>query len=186
MGAHGRDTLRHERHGVGEGSEGPAVRRMVMVAMAACLLVSCSTTEDPTRESGPDQTASASPAPGETASGFPSPAVRPHRPAGELPTVPATDSAATLARQLDRAATTLRTRDPGSTAARIAAEFHQVAVSLLVVTPVAFRRKVTALLGRHAARVTRSDVRAATLLRSLGEPQQQLPRWRIVEPPPAT
>ena len=81
---------------------------------------------------------------------------------------------------------TLRTRDPGSTDARIAAEFQQVAVSLLVVAPVAFRRRVTALLDRQAARVTRSNVRAATLLRSLGEPQERLPRWRIVPPPPAT
>ena len=55
-----------------------------------------------------------------------------------------------------------------------------------MVAPVAFRRRVTALLDRQAARVTRSNVRAATLLRSLGEPQERLPRWRIVPPPPAT
>lgn len=90
-----------------------------------------------------------------------------------------------FARQLERAAATLRMRDPSSTAARMAAEFQQVAVSLLVVAPVAFRRRVTTLLDRAAASVTRSDVRAATLLRSLGEPQERLPRWRIVEPRPA-
>jgi hypothetical protein len=161
------------------------VRRVVTLIMA-CLLVACSTTENPTPESRPDRTASVSATPsGGSASGVPAPAARARRPVGKLPTVPATDNAARFARQLDRAAATLRTRDPGSTAARIAAEFQQVAVSLLVVAPVAFRRRVTALLDRQAARVTRSNVRAATLLRSLGEPQERLPRWRIVEPPPA-
>ena len=164
------------------------MRRVVTLIIAACLLVACSPTENPTPGSGPDRTASVSPTPSgaSSASGVPSQPARAHRRVGELPRVPATDSAARFARQLDRAAATLRTRDPGSTAARIAAEFQQIAVSLLVVAPVAFRRRVTALLDRQAARVTRSDVRAATLLRSLGEPQERLPRWRIVAPPPAT
>ncbi len=91
------------------------MRRVVTLIMAACLLVSCSTTENPTRGSGPDRTASISPTPsGGSASGVPPRAARAHRPVGELPTVPATDSAATFARQLDRAAATLRTRDPSS------------------------------------------------------------------------
>ena len=166
--------------------EGPAVRRVVTLIIAACLLVACSTTESPT------------PGPGSIARrrslrglrGDPPPEVPLRRLAPPsrrgAPTVPATGSAARFRAAARSCRGDAGTRDPSSDAARIAAEFQQVAVSLLVVAPVAFRRRVTALLDRQAARVTRSNVRAATLLRSLGEPQERLPLWRIVPPPPAT
>ncbi|MDQ4007412.1 MAG: lytic transglycosylase domain-containing protein, partial [Actinomycetota bacterium] len=41
-----------------------------------------------------------------------------------------------------------------------------------------------ARLRADAARVVRSDVRAARTLQQLNDPQPRLPRWRIVRPPP--
>jgi membrane-bound lytic murein transglycosylase B len=159
----------------------------VTLAMAACLLVSCSTTETSNGETEPDRTAAISPTPsGPTVSRPASPTAHPDQLIGELPTVPATHDAATLAHQLNRAATTVWTPGATTTDVRRAAEFQQLAVRALATAPAAFRRRVTTLLHRHTARVIRSDVRAATLLHSMTEPQQQLPRWRIVAPPPAT
>jgi membrane-bound lytic murein transglycosylase B len=101
-----------------------------------------------------------------------------------LPRIPAARAPA-LARQLDRAATTLR--KPGSTRpddVRRAAEFHQLAVRALAAGTAAFRTRVTTRLRPDTARSTRSDVRAASLLQALTSAQTKLPRWRIVAPPP--
>jgi membrane-bound lytic murein transglycosylase B len=160
--------------------------RIATLTMAACLLVSCSSTEPSNREARADHPAASSPTPsGGAAPGPPSPTARRDRPVGELPVVPATHDAATLAHQLDRAAAALRGRDPAAAEVRSAAEFQQLGVRALATAPAAFRRKVTSLLDPQTARVTRSDVRAATLLHSMTAPQQQLPRWRIVAPRPA-
>lgn len=144
--------------------------------MAACLLASCTATEPP----DPGTT------PGAPTVAAPTPTAQPGEPVEELPALPAMEDAATLADQLDRAAETLRARDAGESDARRAAEFHQLAVRALVTAPVSFRRRVMDRLPRRATRVVRADVQAARLLGSMTEPQQELPRWRIVAPLPAT
>jgi soluble lytic murein transglycosylase-like protein len=103
----------------------------------------------------------------------------------DLPTLPATRDAAVLARQLERAVATIR--DPGAAPSdvRRAGELQQLAVLTLATADPAFRKEVTARLHPQTAQITRSDVRAARLLRALTSPQPRLPRWRIVEPPPA-
>ena len=103
--------------------------------------------------------------------------------AEELPEVPAAHAAA-LAHQLDRAAVTLRVRKAAPADVRRAAEFHQLAARALAAAPAGFRARVTTRLRRDTARSTRRDVRAAQLLQAMGEPQRELPRWRIVAPPP--
>ncbi len=154
---------------------GRPVRRVVTLAVSACLFVSCSSTEPPGRESGPER-------PTATA-GTPD---KPSEQEVDLPTVPATDDAAELARQLNRAGATLRARDAEESDVRRAAEFQQVAVRALATAPAPFRREVTGLLDRATARSARGDVRAASLLLSMTEPQPKLPDWRIVAPPPAS
>jgi membrane-bound lytic murein transglycosylase B len=144
---------------------------VVTLTMAACLLASCTATEPSDRETTP---------------GAPAATAQPDEPVEVLPELPVMDDAATLADQLDRAAETLRGRDAGESDVRRAAEFHQLAVRALATAPASFRRRVMDRLPRRTARVTRGDVRAATLLGSMTEPQQRLPRWRIVAPPPAT
>lgn len=166
-----------------------AARRAATLTTAACLLAGCSTADSPNRETSDDRTAAVSPTPSRDAiSPSPSPSARgrPDRPVGEPPTVPATHDAPTLARQLDRAAATLRQRHPATPDLRRAAEFQQLAARALATAPAGFRRRVLTRLQPRTARVTRSDVRAAALLDALSEPQQRLPRWRIVAPRPAS
>ena len=150
-----------------------AARRAVTLTLAGCLLASCSNAEPSHPESGPEPPAATSPTPGGEAAS---------RPAEEPPRVPATQDAATLADQLHRAAATVRTEDPASPEARRAAEFQQLAARALATAPAGVRRRVLTRLQPRTARVTRSDVRAAALLDALNEPQQRLPRWRIVAP----
>lgn len=145
-------------------------RGTVALAMTAGLLVSCS---DGSREA--DSSAPSPTSPAGAAEAGPA-----------LPPAPATDDAARLAGQLDRATATLGARGAAAADVRRAAEFQQLAVRALSAAPPAFLRRVLGLLDRRTARDTRADVRAAGLLRSmLGEPPKQLPRWRIVRPPPA-
>jgi hypothetical protein len=87
---------------------------------------------------------------------------------------------------MTRAAVTLRTGGQASPEVRRAAEFQQLAARALATAPAEFRQRVLALLPPGTARVARSDVRATTLLDSMTQPQQRLPRWRIVAPPPAS
>ena len=144
-------------------------RRAVALAVSAGLLASCS-------EGSPDRDRPASSPTMAAPDGA--------RPA--LPSAPATDSAARLARQLDRATATLRARGAPAADVRRAAEFQQLAVRAIATARPAFGRKVTGLLDPRTARATRDDARAAGLLLSmLTDPAQELPRWRIVRPPPA-
>ena len=156
-------------------------RWAVALAMSACLLVACS---DGSREGdrpAPSPTSTAPPTEPRPTSAPESTEVVP-----TLPPVPAKESAARLAGQLDRATVTLRARGAVAADVRRAAEFQQLAVRALTAAPPAFLRKVIDLLDRRTARDTRADVRAAGLLRSMhSEPTQELPRWRIVRPPPA-
>ena len=147
-------------------------RRAVALAMAAGLFVSCSDgspeRDRPARPPGPPGSPAA---PGEAG------------PA--LPSAPATDDAARLGRQLDRAAGILADRRSSAADVRRAAEFQQLAARALAAAPPDFTRRVTGRLDTRTARETRDDARAAGLLRSmLSEPAQELPRWRIVQPPP--
>jgi membrane-bound lytic murein transglycosylase B len=140
--------------------------------MTACLLASCSGTGTSEPEAGPD--ASIAPTPS---------ANTPDDPVRGLPTVPARH-AAPLARQLDLAAATLRKPDATPPDVRRAAEFQQLAVRALAMAPAAFQQGVTSRLPAGTARSTRTDVRAAGLLRAMTTPQRTLPHWRIVSPPP--
>jgi membrane-bound lytic murein transglycosylase B len=156
--------------------------------MFTSLLASCSIPGTVDRKTQPARTASGSATTdGDTAARPPSstPQSTSDVTLGELPAVPATDNAAALARQLDQATATIRERDATATDVRQAAEFQQLAVRALANASAASRRRVTSRLAHDTALIVRGSVRAARALRSLGEPQQQLPRWRIVAPPPA-
>lgn len=160
------------------------VRWAGTLTLAACLLVSCSTTQTSDRETGADAAAASRPPSGDTAPRLPSPTAQPDEDLGELSKVPARRDAATLAHQLDRAAATLLEPNAATTDVRRAAEFHQLAVRALATAPAAFRETVLTRLDPDTGRFTRSDVRAAMLLDAMTEPQQRLPGWRIVTPPP--
>jgi membrane-bound lytic murein transglycosylase B len=160
----------------------------VTFTLAACLLVSCSTEGSLEGETESERMEGVSPTPsGETAATLlpPTQLRTPAETLEKLPTTPATHATA-LANQLDRATATLREREATATDVRRAAEFQQLAVGTLATASAAFRQKVTTRLHHDTARVTRSMVRAARLLHSITEPQQKLPRWRIVAPPPAS
>lgn len=166
--------------------------------MAVSLLAAC--TGEPGQESpaAPDPTASGSPTPSEsrTLSGSPTgsgsadfparSAASQATPKGaleDLPTVPSTRNTARLAGHLDAVAATLRDPESPPDDVRRAGRFHQLAVRALAMEPWPFRRKVTADLQRHTARLIRGDVRAAQLLGALTTAQESLPDWRIVAPP---
>ena len=147
-------------------------RRAVALALVAGLSVSCS-------GGSPERDRPARSPDSPTSRGLPA-GTRP-----PLPSAPATDDADRLGRQLDRVAEILRDRRSSAADVRRAAEFQQLAVRALAGAPPAFTRKVTGPLDPRTARETRDDARAAGLLRSmLSEPAQELPRWRIVQPPP--
>ncbi len=141
------------------------------LTLLASLLASCSipgTADRETRPASPSQST-------------------PDENLGELPPLPATDSAAALARQLDRATATIWERDAAAADVRRAAEFQQLAVRALATESAGFRRDVTSRLHPDAALVVRSMVRAARSLASMSAaPPRRLPKWRIVAPPPAT
>jgi hypothetical protein len=154
----------------------------------ASLLASCSVPGTADHATQPARTANGSAkSPGDSAARPPStPQATPEETFGELPAVPATDDAAALAAQLDDATATIREEDAEVIEVGRAAEFQQLAVRALATASAASRRAVTSRLDHETALLVRSSVRAARSLRSLGEPQQRLPRWRIVAPPPAT
>lgn len=154
----------------------------------ATLLVSCSIPAAMDQDTHPVRTSNGSATPSGDASSAPTstPQSTPGETVEELPAVPSTDSAAALAGQLHLATATIRRRDATAPEVRQAAEFQQLAVRALAAARAGFRRRVTSRLDGDAAVLVRSSVRAARSLRSLGEPQQRLPRWRIVAPPPAT
>ena len=179
------DEARRRRRRLGLHVARPAVTLL----MAGCLLVACGTQPTRDHETESDRTVSGSPhSPGQVAgrSRSPAPQATPDSVLGTLPRLPRARDATALARQLDLAAATLRDRDAPETDVRLAGEFQQLAVRTLATAPDAFRRKVTAQLRPHTARVTTSDVRAARALQGMNDPQPTLPRWRIVAPPPAT
>jgi soluble lytic murein transglycosylase-like protein len=163
------------------------VSRWASLAVLAGLLAACSIPESSNPDTEPAPTASGSAAShADSADGAPSasPQATPDETFRALSPVPATDDAAALASQLDQATATIREQDATAPEVRQAAEFQQLAVRALATASAAARRRVTTRLDHDTALVVRSSLRAARSLRSLGEPQQHLPRWRIVAPPP--
>jgi soluble lytic murein transglycosylase-like protein len=98
--------------------------------------------------------------------------------------VPTAREPAALARHLDRAAAILRDRAAAPQDVRRAGEFQQLAVRALAEAPDRVRRKVLAGLQPETALVVRGAVRATGLLAAMTSPQETLPRWRILPPPP--
>ena len=147
------------------------------LAMAACLLLSCSAPDHQARSGGP------STAPGSAAS--PVPQSGPDEVLGRSPAMPVAANAPALARRIERAAATLRDRRAAADDERRAGEFQQLAVGTLATASDAFRRDVTSRLRPQTAVVVRGAVRAARLLHAMTSPQRRLPHWHIVAPPPA-
>lgn len=167
------------------GTDGRRARSAAAVLTAACLLVSCNAGQTGDAVDDRDRTSTTSPTPsGATAQGRPSAPAVPGDAFGDLPAVPGKVDAASRARQLELAATILRSDEATRVEQRRAGEFHQLAVRHLAGATAPFRREVTRLLPAGTARVVRSDVRAARLLSSLTDPQSEFPRWRIVAPLP--
>jgi hypothetical protein len=165
-----------------------AARAVVWIAMACCLVASCGLgedTQDPQTRSDP--TASWVPAPpGESANRPGTPATRssPDGAGGAVPTVPTTRNAIALAHQLDNATATLQDRRAPAAEIRKAGEFQQLAVRALADSADEFRRRVTTRLHPETAMVIRSSVRAAWSLQTISSPENTMPQWRIVAPPP--
>lgn len=101
-----------------------------------------------------------------------------------LPAFPA-HRAGPLAAQVARADRMLRGSAPGSASFQRAAEFWQLAARRLAVGERRFRQEVLGALAPGVRRPLAADVEAAALLHGMTEPQPELPRWRIVAPPPA-
>lgn len=164
---------------------GLAARRTVALAVTACLLVACSSQESPDRAARSAEAGSpTSVEPDAEPKGTPA-SKAPEEVRARVPAVPSASEPAVLADQLDRAAATVRDRDARAVDVRRAGEFQQLAVRALATASAAFRRKVMRRLGPETALVTRPAVRASRQLQGLTSPQQKLPRWRIVAPPPA-
>ena len=154
---------------------GDARRLILTLALVACLLVSCSSGQQTS-----DHGRRPEPAPAGSAAAQPTAEAR----QVGLPTVPATQDPALLARQLDQAVATLRDRRAAAADVRRAGEFQQLAVRSLAVASPGFVRKVTARLRPDTARMTRGTVDAARSLRAMTSPQPRMPPWRIVAPRP--
>jgi membrane-bound lytic murein transglycosylase B len=163
------------------------VRWAVTLTLFASMLASCNIlgTVDPETQSARTTSGSATPHGDSAWPPSSTPQATPDATLEALP-VPATDDAAELARQLDDAAATIRERDASPAEVRQAAEFQQLAVRALSNRSAAVRRGVMSRLHPDTALTVRSLVRASRFLTSMTKPQQQLPRWRIVAPPPAT
>jgi len=189
-------------HSAGHPQGHRLARRALTLAIAACLLASCSAQDPSDSGTTPERVDRAAKGsalslgeagdPGERSS---APAQTPAeataekpaapKPVESLPEVPASRSKAALARQLDTADATLRDPDATRTDLQRAGEFQQLAVRTLATKPTAFRRQVTNRLRPPAAALTRNDVQASRVLHAMTTPEHSLPTdWRIVEPPP--
>jgi membrane-bound lytic murein transglycosylase B len=158
-----------------------SVTIVMIPGLVACLVWSCTGPDAPGDAGAPSrgpQTTTVTPS--EPATAPPSPASR--SPAA-LPAAPSTQPRA-FARELDRVIDTLRDRRSTPGEVRRAGRYQQLAVRRLAGASSAFRRTVLARAGRETAAVVSGDVRAANSLVGLIAPQQHLPRWRIIAPPP--
>lgn len=163
------------------------------VSVLTLLLVACTAGEEPEQAQPPRTTAGASTSspptavtptavtPTSTASAT---AAAPGPSTPRPQEIPGTGDPVALAARLERAVSTIADRDAASSDVRRAAELHQLAVRYLAQAGESYRRRVIEQLPANAARQVRGDVAAARVLRGLTEPQPELPKWRIVEPPP--
>ena len=149
-----------------------AGRGMVTTLVVACLLASCTAPDNSNGQTEAVRSASSAPRPS-TGGGL-----------GARLRMPATQSVAELADQLDLAVATLRDREASNADLRKAGRFQQLAVRTLAAASVPLRREVMVRLQAETAQATGGIVRAAGGLRALTEPQTTLPWWRIVAPPP--
>ena len=149
-----------------------AGRGMVTTLVVACLLASCTAPDNSNGQTEAVPSASSAPRPS-TGGGL-----------GARLRMPATQSVAELADQLDLAVATMRDRGASNADLRKAGRFQQLAVRTLAAASVPLRREVMVRLQAETAQATGGIVRAAGGLRALTEPQTTLPRWRIVAPPP--
>ena len=183
--------------GDGHSAPRPTARWAATLALVGCLALSCSGPADESREadaarpvakpSPSTEQSAAEPAESSgssASSGAPGPRPAPDETSATLPAIPATRDVGALADQLDLAGATVRGRTASAARVRRAGEFQQLAVRALATKPDAFRRKVLARLHPQTATVTRGAVKASRLLLAMTDPQQTLPRWRIVAPPP--
>jgi hypothetical protein len=101
-----------------------------------------------------------------------------------LPEAPPTDPTQ-LATDLNQAQGVID--DPASSTAELstAGFFEQLATLTLVKEPVGGRVATLAGLEQPAAATMRTDLAAAAALSRLVTPHKSLPRWKIVQPPPA-
>jgi hypothetical protein len=202
------DSLRAHPAGHATGpSAGPTkghrlARRALTLAIAACLLASCSAQDPSGSGTTPERVDRAakgsalslgdagaardrSRAPAQTPPEKTAEQPEPEQAVESLPAVPASRSKVALARQLDAADATLRDPDATRTDLQRAGEFQQLAVRTLAAKPTAFRRQVTNRLRPPAAALTRNDVQSTRILHAWTTPEDSLPTgWRIVEPPP--
>jgi soluble lytic murein transglycosylase-like protein len=98
--------------------------------------------------------------------------------------LPTTRPAGALAAQLSAVEAVLGDPDARSPAVRRAGRFEQLAARLLATAPEQFRRAVLARLDPGVRAKTCGNVEAAALVDAMNSPQERLPHWRIVEPPP--
>jgi membrane-bound lytic murein transglycosylase B len=145
--------------------------RAALVAVVACLLVSCGAGQAPVGDA--------------RASGFAVDPTTSARPRYQAPSREVARSRVTaLAKRLDRAVSTLRDPDASPDEVRRAGRHQQLATRSLAEAGQRLERAVLARVAPPTASLVRPGVRAARELRSLTEPQPRLPKWRIVAPPP--
>jgi hypothetical protein len=184
---------RHRERPRGGRAEPRAARKAGALLLSACVLVACSNQDTshraaaPEASGAPEHVAGPTPSPQRDAPGRTrSPALRstPAEVRPVLPPAPAGHDAAALARQIEVATATLRSRRSTAAEVREAAEFQQLAVHSLATGSDGYARKVQARLRPRTAMVTGNAVRASRLLRKLTDPMPTMPPWHILAPPP--
>jgi membrane-bound lytic murein transglycosylase B len=169
-----------------------AGRLALGLTVTICLVVSCSAHEATQRAGDRGRPAGAPPATAQEATGGSASTDEPPAtaspseaaPIQALPSRPAARDTDALAHQLEAVTATLDDPTASAPEVRRAGQLQQLAVRVLALKPTGFRRSVMADLRPSTAALTRGAVRASSLLLGMTEPQQRMPRWRIVAPPP--
>jgi soluble lytic murein transglycosylase-like protein len=168
------------------GGSAKAAVATAAATLTATGLVACQAPEEPAQPRTGVAASSTPPTLQRSAPATPSGSPTPQAGAlGTLPAVPTRRSPTRLAAEISAVEAVLR--DPGARSRdlRRAGEFGQLAGRLLARAPKRFRRAVLVRLDGRARTKTRAETQAAALLDAMTSPQPRLPRWRIVEPPPA-
>jgi hypothetical protein len=106
------------------------------------------------------------------------------QPPGVLPSRPPSHRRE-LAADIDRAQQIIDDRSSTDRALASAGLFEQLATGALERETPQARRAALAMLGRRGAAGMRTNLEASAELSRLGTPQNRLPHWKIVQPPPA-